>query len=144
MKEKRSTGDLFAFPLIAGIMVGRVGCALTGVSDGTVGNPSNLAWAFDQGDGISRHPTSLYEIIFLGFLWFILGRVNNKWKLKNGVLFRLTIIGYLTFRFFVDFIKPSVPLFLGLTSIQLVAILFALYYALWLFMHRPMYEGKVE
>ena len=35
-----STGDAFVLPIIIGMMIGRLGCFLTGLSDGTVGNPT--------------------------------------------------------------------------------------------------------
>jgi phosphatidylglycerol:prolipoprotein diacylglycerol transferase len=61
----QSTGDLYAIPLALGIAIGRIGCFLTGLSDNTYGTPTNLPWAINFGDGIPRHPTQLYEIIFL-------------------------------------------------------------------------------
>jgi phosphatidylglycerol:prolipoprotein diacylglycerol transferase len=131
----RRTGDIFVEPLILAIMIGRIGCLLTGVQDGTVGFESNLPWAFDQGDGINRHPTSLYEILFLLLLWsYLLGRL----KLPNyirGDLFRIFVIAYFSFRILVDFIKPTFPLILNLTSIQLCALSFVLYYTWQL--HQP-------
>jgi phosphatidylglycerol:prolipoprotein diacylglycerol transferase len=60
-----STGDLYAIPLALGIAIGRIGCFLTGLSDNTYGTPTNLPWAINFGDGIPRHPTQLYEILFL-------------------------------------------------------------------------------
>jgi phosphatidylglycerol---prolipoprotein diacylglyceryl transferase len=128
--EKSSSGDLFTFPLIFGIIVGRIGCFLTGVSDGTVGNPSSLPWAFDQGDGIARHPTSGYEIIFLLVLWIILYRFQKKYPLKNGVVFRLCVIGYLGFRFLIEFIKPVEPLIASFSAIQWASLLFVFYYVI--------------
>jgi prolipoprotein diacylglyceryltransferase len=74
---KIPTGDIYVFPLILGIMIGRIGCFLTGVSDRTVGLPCSLPWCFNQGDGIPRHPTSLYEILFLGLLWIFLYQLNK-------------------------------------------------------------------
>ena len=60
-----SSGDLMTFPLILGMMVGRVGCFLSGLEDKTFGVPTALPWGVDFGDGIRRHPTNLYEILFL-------------------------------------------------------------------------------
>src|SRR6476646_7477026 len=60
----RSTGDLFVFPLILGQCLGRVGCFLTGLDDHTHGNFTRLPWGVNFGDG-PRHPTQLYEILFL-------------------------------------------------------------------------------
>jgi phosphatidylglycerol---prolipoprotein diacylglyceryl transferase len=62
---RQSTGDLYAIPLALGIAIGRIGCFLTGLSDNTYGTPTTLPWAINFGDGIPRHPTQLYEIIFL-------------------------------------------------------------------------------
>jgi phosphatidylglycerol:prolipoprotein diacylglycerol transferase len=62
---RQSTGDLYAIPLAIGIAIGRIGCFLTGLSDHTYGTPTTLPWAIDFGDGIPRHPTQLYEIVFL-------------------------------------------------------------------------------
>ena len=59
------TGDLFAIPIVIGTAVGRIGCLLSGLDDHTYGTPSSLPWAVDFGDGIPRHPTQAYEIVFL-------------------------------------------------------------------------------
>ena len=78
-----STGDLYAIPLALGIAIGRIGCFLTGLSDNTYGTPTNLPWAINFGDGIPRHPTQLYEILFLLTLIPILYRVLNKTSREN-------------------------------------------------------------
>lgn len=124
----KPTGDLFTLPLILGIIIGRIGCFLTGVSDSTVGIASNMPWAFDQGDGIARHPTALYEIVFLGILFFILHYWSKHKNFPNGSLFKIGIASYLLFRFFIEFIKPVEKIFLGLSVIQIASLIFALYY----------------
>lgn len=80
---RTSTGDLYAIPLALGIAIGRIGCFLTGLSDNTYGTATNLPWAVNFGDGISRHPTQIYEIIFLLSLIPILYRVLNKTSREN-------------------------------------------------------------
>lgn len=125
-KEKKPTGDLFVFPLILAMIIGRIGCFLTGVSDRTVGLPSSLPWAIIQGDGIPRHPTSLYEIAFLGILAIFLMRKKKKYP--QGKLFKTFIISYMIFRFAIEFIKPISPLFLGLSAIQIASGLMACWY----------------
>jgi phosphatidylglycerol:prolipoprotein diacylglycerol transferase len=72
---RQSTGDLYAIPLALGIAIGRIGCFLTGLSDNTYGTPTTLPWAINFGDGIPRHPTQLYEIVFLLSLTPILYRI---------------------------------------------------------------------
>ena len=128
---KRRTGDLFVYPLILGIMIGRIGCLLTGVIDGTVGLPCNLPWCFNQGDGIARHPTSLYEILFLGLLWIIVKRIEKTAKLKEGDLFAIFAFSYSFFRYFEELLKPRDPLWLGLSSIQLLTAIVVIYYGLY-------------
>lgn len=124
---KRSTGDLFVYPLIWGTAIGRIGCFLTGLSDNTSGTPTNLPWGVDFGDGISRHPTQLYEILFLlAFMLFLKWR--SRYPQAEGDLFKFYMIGYLGFRFFVDFIKPDFHPFLGLSAIQIACLLGLVYY----------------
>ena len=54
-----STGLRFAAPLAAAIAVGRLGCFFAGIEDRTYGNPTDLPWGHDFGDGISCHPVQL-------------------------------------------------------------------------------------
>jgi phosphatidylglycerol---prolipoprotein diacylglyceryl transferase len=110
------TGDLFAVPLCIGIAVGRIGCLLAGLADDTYGTPTSLPWAIDFGDGIPRHPTQLYEILFLVPLAFILHRYNTQ-PHPEGATFRLFLAAYLAWRLLIDFIKPQ-PLHYGLNLIQ--------------------------
>lgn len=75
---RTSTGDLYAIPLALGIAIGRTGCFLTGLADNTYGTPSNLPWAINFGDGITRHPTQLYEILFVLALVPVLYRTQKR------------------------------------------------------------------
>lgn len=110
------TGDLFAIPLCLGIAIGRIGCLLAGLADDTYGTPTSLSWGIDFGDGIPRHPTQLYEILFLIALAFILHRYNQR-PHPEGATFRLFLFAYLLWRLLIDFIKPQ-PLIHGLNLIQ--------------------------
>jgi prolipoprotein diacylglyceryltransferase len=83
---RQSTGDLYAIPLALGIAIGRIGCFLTGLSDNTYGTPTTLPWAINFGDGIPRHPTQLYEIIFLLTLTLILYRVLTRIVILSGAV----------------------------------------------------------
>lgn len=140
--EKKRSGDIFTYPLILGIMVGRVGCFLTGIKDATAGLPCNLVWCFNQGDAIPRHPTALYEILFLGLLWIALYKTNNRIVFKNGTLFRLFVIGYTTFRFCVEFIKPIQSIAFGLSAIQIACLCIAIFYILTLIIPSLKYKLK--
>lgn len=116
-----STGDLMVFPLIFGMSVGRLGCFLTGLDDHTCGIATTLPWGVDFGDGVFRHPTQLYEIVFLLFL--AAGLLALRTRLgHNGRLFRLFMLGYLLWRFGVEFIKPRELIALNLSAIQLASL----------------------
>lgn len=126
--EKTATGDLYAFPLIVGIAIGRVGCFLTGLADDTYGTATSLPWGIDFGDGVRRHPTQLYEIAFLAVLAAALA-----WRARRpyprGDLFKLFMVGYLGWRLTVDFIKPAHVTLLGMTPIQLACLAGLAWYA---------------
>lgn len=123
----QSTGDVFVFPLIVGTAIGRIGCFLTGLSDRTYGIATTLPWGVDFGDGVPRHPTQLYEIIFLLFLIIFL-RWRSRFQYENGELFKFYLISYFGFRFLIDFIKPDFHPLLGLSAIQITCLLTILYY----------------
>ena len=124
---RQSTGDLFAVPLAIGAAIGRIGCFLTGLSDQTYGIATTLPWGLDFGDGVRRHPTQLYEALFLIALAALLARVGRRPHV-NGDLFKGFMTGYLGLRLAVDFLKPELR-FGGLSSIQWVALAVLLYYA---------------
>ena len=104
--ETRSTGDLFVFPILLGLIIGRIGCFLAGLNDGTFGLPTSLPWGIDFGDGIRRHPTQLYEILFVGILWQVARWLSPMVAPIPGLLFKLVLVSYLLWRVLVDSIKP--------------------------------------
>ncbi len=126
--ESKSSGDLFVFPLILGMIIGRFGCWFTGVLEPTFGNPTEFFMGMDLGDGIKRHPTALYEILFLALLWLILKYLKTGASLKSGSLFKLFMVGYFFFRLGVEFIKPMSFSWLGLSSIQWASVVCFVYY----------------
>jgi prolipoprotein diacylglyceryltransferase len=114
---------------LLGLMIGRIGCFLAGLADGTYGNPTSLPWGIDFGDGVSRHPTQLYEIAFAGVLWVVLARWRTALADRPGLLFKLMLVAYLLWRLLIDALKP-VPFAypLGLSGIQWVCLLALLCY----------------
>ena len=124
-----STGDLCVYPLILGMCIGRIGCFLTGLSDATCGIRTDLPWGVDYGDGIPRHPAQIYEILFLIALGMVLW-IKRAALTTPGLKFRWFMVGYLSFRFYIDFYKPHWTLFGGLSGIQwgcLIALIFCAY-----------------
>ena len=93
---------------------GRIGCFLAGLADDTYGKPTHLPWAVDFGDHVPRHPTQLYEIVFLAGLALVL---SLPWRWPEGARFRVFMGGYLAWRVAIDFLKPQ-PLVGGLNLIQ--------------------------
>ncbi len=124
---RRSTGDSFVYSVLWGTAIGRVGCFLTGLSDRTYGIATSLPWGIDFGDGIARHPTQLYEVGFLVLLFFGLRWCDAKPR-REGDLFKIYMIAYLSFRFFIDFIKPEFRPLLGLSAIQIACVGGLIYY----------------
>jgi phosphatidylglycerol:prolipoprotein diacylglycerol transferase len=124
---RESTGDLFAVPLAIGAAIGRIGCFLTGLADQTYGIATTLPWGVDFGDGIRRHPTQLYEALFLVLLAVLLARIGRRPHV-NGDLFKGFMVGYLALRLVIDFLKPELR-FVGLSSIQWVALAVLAWYA---------------
>ena len=126
--EGRSSGDLFTFPIILGIIIGRVGCFLSGTKEFTYGSVTGLFTGMNLGDGLPRHPTSLYEIVFLVLLFITLKQFYSRPGKSSGALFKTFMISYFGFRFFIEFIKPNVFYIMGLSSIQWLCIICWIYY----------------
>jgi phosphatidylglycerol:prolipoprotein diacylglycerol transferase len=124
---RESTGDLFAVPLAVGAAIGRIGCFLTGLSDQTYGVQTTLPWGVDFGDGVLRHPTQLYEAVFLIALAVVLASLLRR-PHANGDVFKLFMVSYAAFRLLIEFLKPEVSLG-GLSAIQWTAVALLVYYA---------------
>ena len=121
------TGDLLAVPLAVGIALGRIGCFLEGLPDRTFGIATSLPWGVDFGDGVRRHPTQLYETLFLAGLAVVLASLARR-PHADGHVFRVFMMAYMAFRVMVDAIKPDPHLALGLSAIQWAALLTLGYY----------------
>src|SRR4029079_3070754 len=121
------TGDALTLPLIARLAVARVRCVLSGLADQSYGVATRLPWGVDFGDGIARHPTQLYEIVFLCAVAALLVTLGDRVH-AVGDRFKLFLFSYLAFRLVVDFIKPGVRLG-GLSAIQWVCLATLAFYA---------------
>lgn len=121
VKEKR--GNMFAPAIAIGVAIGRLGCFFRGCC---YGKETGLPWGVDFGDGLMRHPTQIYEAIFMMIMFFII--LKKKKNAKPGELFRLLMISYFSFRFVIEFIRVEPVIFLGLTFFQWVSIIVVIYF----------------
>jgi len=97
--------DMIAIPAALGIALGRIGNFINGE---LIGRPTNLPWSFNFGDGISRHPSQLYQSIANFINFGILWQVKN-FKLPRGFLFWFYITLYGGFRFSTEFFREPDP-----------------------------------
>lgn len=127
--EKQSSGDLFTLPIILGIIIGRIGCFVSGIKEFTYGKETSFFLGMDLGDGVSRHPIALYEIVFLTVLFILIKKFRKRREqFESGMHFKIFMISYFLFRFFMEFLKPNSFLVLGLSSIQILCLICLLYY----------------
>ena len=127
--EKKASGDLFVYPFLLALIIGRIGCFSMGIYEETYGNETNFITGMDLGDGRLRHPVVLYEIVFLIMLWTGMYYMATRVSLQPGALFKIFMISYLLFRFFIDFIKPHYTFNFGLSVIQISCLAGLLYYS---------------
>lgn len=136
---REKTGDLFAPAAVLGIAVGRVGCFLTE----PIGTPTSLPWGLTVtpemagrmpdcthcAAGTPMHPSLLYEIAALLLIFALLRWLEPRLSVP-GELFKVFLVTYGTFRFFVEFVRGHDTYAFGLTGSQvfLMATLPILYY----------------
>ncbi|MCK9455735.1 MAG: prolipoprotein diacylglyceryl transferase [Candidatus Ozemobacteraceae bacterium] len=142
--------DLYAPGLAVGYCIGRLGCIAAG--DGCYGIPCDLPWAMSFPNGvvstlsssnevlselymkmnpgkllpadISVHPTPLYESLSTFVLLMML--LFCKWNIGSGGRFGLFLTWFGVSRFFVEFIRLNPFDYFGMSSSQLVSILFVI------------------
>ena len=125
-----ATGDAWVTPICIGLVIGRLGCQSAGLWDQTYGNPTELPWAWNYGDGVPRHPVAAYEIVAVGLLWLL---IRQRWPSHGGARFAALLFGYCALRFGLEWLKPPfgpaatgtlpVALYGALTAIQWAALL---------------------
>ncbi len=116
-----STGDRFVTPILVGLIVGRIGCLLAGLYDDTYGVPTSATWAVNLGDGVPRHPTAVYDMLFAASLLLIFRRWGESLARESGLKFKLMLAGYLAWRLAIDALKPVPFAYVGgLSGIQLM------------------------
>jgi phosphatidylglycerol---prolipoprotein diacylglyceryl transferase len=143
VKEKKASGDLFVYPILLAMIIGRVACFSMGVFEETYGVPTSSVLGMDLGDHLQRHPVALYEIVFLILLWIGLRSLENRYMLVNGGLFKMFMIAYLVFRFCLDFIKPVYEYSIGLSAIQITSVIGLLWYARYILNPKKFFQANI-
>ena len=95
--------DRFATLLPFTFAIGRIGCLTAGCCRGL---PWRGPWAITYADGIPRHPTQAYELLFqvaAGLIFLALLRRG----LLFGRLFSVYLIAYGAFRFGIEFLRET-------------------------------------
>lgn len=129
---RSSTGDAFVVPILVGLIIGRIGCFLAGQYDETSGLPTSLPWGYDYGDGIRRHPTQLFDMVFALAGLLVVPVLRPRLARYRGLLFKTLMAAYFLFRLGVDFLKPTPVHYLGAFSgIQVLALAGAVIFIVW-------------
>ena len=121
-----SVADLFAPAIPIGAAIGRISCGLAGMDYGT---PTKLPWgvvysnpnSYAPVDGVARHPAQYYEL--LGDIFIAAVLIKLRGRLPRGGLFLTYLILFSVLRFFIFFVRGSVPTAaFGLKNAQLTAL----------------------
>ncbi len=121
--NKSRTGDDYVAPILSGLIIGRIGCFLAGLHDGTYGLPTLQPWGVDFGDGIPRHPTQLYECLLALLALITWPRWRLPFSHSPGLSFRIFMLAYLLWRIAVDTLKPIPYSYTwGLSGLQWICI----------------------
>lgn len=123
LKIKIRIGNQIAPAVAIGVAIGRFGCLLRGCCYGIA---TRLPWGVDFGDGILRHPTQAYEIIF-NLIMFIYLSNKQKSEQEPGRLFAVYLNSYFIFRFFLEFIRVEANYIYGLSTYQWVCVIGVIY-----------------
>jgi prolipoprotein diacylglyceryl transferase len=118
LKITARTGDLFVPAIAAGVAIGRIGCFLRGCCYGT---PTTLPWGVNFGDGVARHPTQLYEALFVLVLLALAYIALRRRPNPPGMVFAAFMISYFSFRFLIEFIRVEDVFWHQLTAFQWIS-----------------------
>ncbi|RFC35710.1 MAG: Prolipoprotein diacylglyceryl transferase [Candidatus Nitrotoga sp. LAW] len=106
----------FIAPLVPlGLGAGRIG---NFVNAELWGRPTNMAWGmvFPNVDDLPRHPSQLYEFVLEGLVLFALMWLYSRKPRPVGAISGLFLIGYGSFRFFVEYTRNPDDGIFGLMS----------------------------
>jgi prolipoprotein diacylglyceryl transferase len=134
---ERRTGDLFAPAVAIGMAIGRIGCFLSE----QVGTPTSVPWGLRLDaatlaripncpycvPGVALHPSFLYEsafhlVMFIALSFVLRNKATAHHDMAEGDVFKIYLLAYAVFRFFVEFVRGNTPVWLGLSGSQLFLI----------------------
>lgn len=119
------TGNKIAPSIALAMAIGRVGCFLSGCCFGI---ETSLIIGIDFGDGITRIPTQLIEIVFCLILFgYLLYKQKTNKNLIPGILFKELVLSYFVFRFFIEFIRETSKNILFLSIYQVICLIGIIY-----------------
>lgn len=118
LKEKTRFGNAIAPWAAIWIAIWRIGCLLHWCCFWT---ETKLPWGINFWDWIQRHPTQVYEIIYLIIISIILILLQKK-TLKQWILFDFFLISYFWFRFLIEFIRVEPKVFYSFSLYQVASV----------------------
>ncbi|MHC4949217.1 MAG: prolipoprotein diacylglyceryl transferase [Planctomycetota bacterium] len=122
VRYPRTTGDVFAIIVPVALVLGRIGCLLTGCCPGRVGPPA--WWTITGADGAARWPAAPAELVFnLAMLGWALLVTRRGWLPGNR--FHVYLVAYGLFRFGHEFLRDDPPLAGPLTGYHGLALAIA-------------------
>ena len=126
---RSSFGDISAKACAIGFAIGRLGCLGAGCCYGRI-----ALWGLHLGDGFTRYPTQVFEIIFHICAFLVLCHLQ-RWEKARGAYLQGYLGAYLLFRYLTEYFREGNPLFAGQTIYQLYCVC-GLVVLLFLEMHR--------
>jgi phosphatidylglycerol---prolipoprotein diacylglyceryl transferase len=122
--------DFVSIPAVFGLALGRLANFTNAELYGPI---TNVAWCFDFGDGLCRHPYQLYAAAKRFAIAGVLAGIFFTKKTKEGFLFWMMIFLMGIGRLFLDFYRDDPFLILGLSMGQWMSLAMALVsgYILW-------------
>ncbi|EKD84269.1 MAG: hypothetical protein ACD_39C00141G0002 [uncultured bacterium] len=105
----RQLGDLIAPSAALGHAIGRLGCISNNCCYGAVTTACSIYRLPGDPPGQFRHPTQIYESLFLIFLMFVLNRLLKIYyagnSIKSGLVAGIYLAAYSFFRFLIEYIR---------------------------------------
>ncbi len=123
VKEKIRIGNNITPAIALAMAIGRIGCFLSGCCYGI---QTKLPIGIDFGDGITRIPTQLIEMVFCLILFIVFYQQQKK-EVIPGIIFQKFVLSYFIFRFFIEFIRDTNKNIVFLSIYQVISMIGILY-----------------